>query len=101
MTRRLPHGMLAHLPPSLPTPLSLRVAIDYRPALLNQSGIGRVARELTRALARLGELDLHLFGHSLARARVAAPPPAGARLHRLPVPGRTLPLLHRLGLGAD
>jgi glycosyltransferase involved in cell wall biosynthesis len=93
--------MLARLPPSLPTPLSLRVALDYRPALLNQSGIGRVARELTRALARLGELDLHLFGHSLARARMAAPPPLGAHLHRLPVPGRALPLLHRLGLGAD
>jgi glycosyltransferase involved in cell wall biosynthesis len=81
--------------------VSLRVALDYRPAVLNQSGIGRVARELARALAELGEGRLHLFGHSLSRARVATERLMGTRLHRLPIPGRALPFLQRLGLGAD
>ncbi|MEE9162272.1 MAG: glycosyltransferase family 1 protein, partial [Candidatus Neomarinimicrobiota bacterium] len=43
---------------------------------------------------------LHLFGHSLARARPRAPD-SPARLHRLPIPGRSLGLLTRAGLGAD
>jgi glycosyltransferase involved in cell wall biosynthesis len=46
-------------------------------------------------------VDLHLLGHSLARARVGVRVPAGARLHRLPIPGRFLPLLARLGFPAE
>jgi glycosyltransferase involved in cell wall biosynthesis len=78
----------------------LRVALDYRPALLTQAGIGRATRELARALSEEDSVDLHLYGHSLARA-VNADVPQGVRLHRLPVPGRSLPLLRALGLGAD
>jgi glycosyltransferase involved in cell wall biosynthesis len=80
---------------------ALPIALDYRPALLSQAGIGRATRELARALAARTDLDVHLFGHSLAAARVPGPPPPGAVLHRVPVPGRSLPWLHRLGLGAD
>lgn len=81
--------------------MSLPIAIDYRPALLSRAGIGRATRELARSLAALEGVQLHLFGHSLARARVASPPPPRARLHRAPIPGRALPLLRRLGVGAD
>jgi glycosyltransferase involved in cell wall biosynthesis len=80
----------------------LRVGIDFRPALLSTTGIARSVRELVRALAARADVDLHLYGHSLARARRGEPaPPLGARLHRLPIPGRSLPLLARCGLGAD
>lgn len=79
----------------------LSIALDYRPALLSSAGIGRSVRELSKALARRDDLDLHLFGHSLARARHAHLPPSGATLHRLPVPGRSLPRLARWGLTAD
>lgn len=78
----------------------LRVALDYRPALLSQAGIGRATRELVRALSAEASIDLHLYGHSLARA-VNSAVPDGVHLHRLPVPGRSLPLLRALGLGAD
>lgn len=81
--------------------MTIAVALDYRPALLSPSGIGRAARELARALAALGEVEVHLFGHSLARARLPVTVPAGARLHRAPLPGRGLPWLHRCGIGAD
>ena len=78
----------------------ISLGLDYRPALLGSSGIGRSVRELSRALARQGECDLQLFGHSLAAARRADPVPAGARLHRLPIPGRAMPWLAGLGLDA-
>jgi len=81
--------------------VTLSIALDYRPALLSRAGIGRVTRELARALAGRDDLDLHLFGHSLAAARVDSATPARARLHRLPIPGRSLDLLARLGLGAE
>ncbi|MCC6671947.1 MAG: glycosyltransferase family 4 protein [Planctomycetes bacterium] len=80
---------------------TLAVALDYRPALLSRGGIARATRELAAGLAAAGEIDLHLLGHSLARARVAARIPCGARLHRLPIPGRLLPLLARVGLPAE
>jgi glycosyltransferase involved in cell wall biosynthesis len=80
---------------------AMRVGIDYRPAVLTTSGIGRAVRELVRALAAKGEIEPQLFAHSMARARVPATVPAGARLHRWPVPGRSLPILSRLGLGAE
>lgn len=82
-------------------PVRIKVALDYRPALLSPAGIGRAVRELTRALARRDDVDLHLFAHSLAAARVATAIPANAHLHRLPVAGRALPLLARMGLAAD
>ena len=81
--------------------MPLPIAIDYRPALLSRAGIGRATRELARALAAIEDVELHLFGHSLARARVAVDVPATARLHRAPIAGRALPTLQRLGLGAE
>ncbi|MFO1077696.1 MAG: glycosyltransferase family 1 protein [Planctomycetota bacterium] len=78
-----------------------KIALDYRPALLSRAGIGRVTRELARALAARDDVEVHLFAHSLAPARVPCAVPAGARLHRLPIPGRTLPVLARLGLFAE
>jgi glycosyltransferase involved in cell wall biosynthesis len=81
--------------------MRLPIALDYRPALLTRSGIGRATRELARGLAARADCGLHLFGHSLARARVPAAIPIGATLHRAPWPGRALPALARLGLGAD
>lgn len=77
------------------------VALDYRPALLGNAGIGRAVRELTRELAIRDDLAVHLFAHSLARIRQPHPIPAGARLFRAPIPGRSIPLLSKLGLGAD
>ncbi len=78
---------------------AVRVGLDYRPALLSRAGIARSVRELAVGLERIDEVDCRLFGHSLARCRVE---PAHARgLQRLPIPGRTLPALSRLGLGAD
>lgn len=85
----------------LPTPVPLPIALDYRPALLSPAGIGRAVRELARGLAARDDVAVHLFAHSLARARVADAVPAGARLHRLPIPGRSLPALARLGLPAE
>lgn len=81
--------------------MRLPLALDYRPALLSAAGIGRAVRELARALVARDDVELHLFAHCLARARVPGVVPAGAALHRLPVPGRLLPALGRLGLGAD
>jgi glycosyltransferase involved in cell wall biosynthesis len=78
----------------------LRVGLDYRPALLTSVGIGRSVRELSRALAEQPGLDVRLFGHSLARARQAADVPTGATLHRLPIPGRSMATLARLGVDA-
>ena len=81
----------------------IKVALDYRPALLGRSGIPRAVRELARGLgaqAAGAGLDLRLFGHSWARAADATAPP-GARLHRHRLPGRALPWLARLGLGAE
>lgn len=69
--------------------------------MLSGSGIGRAVRELARALAARDDVDLRLFAHSLAPARVAIPQPARARLCRLPLPGRCLPALAAVGLGAD
>ncbi len=77
--------------------------MDFRPALLSETGIGRVARELAFSLPLEKEIqELKLFGHSLARARI----PLGslhekARLYRCPLPGRVHSLLARLGITAD
>lgn len=77
------------------------IALDYRPALLSPAGIGRATRELARALCARDDVDVHLFAHSLARAQVEVAIPTNARLHRAPIPGRSLSFLHKLGLGAD
>lgn len=77
------------------------VGIDYRPALLSSTGIARSVRELARALAERGDIDLHLFGHSLSRAKRGELPAGRSHLHRLPIPGRWLPSLLKIGLGAD
>jgi glycosyltransferase involved in cell wall biosynthesis len=79
----------------------IRLGLDYRPAILTSAGIGRSVRELSRAVAELPDVDLHLFGHSFARSRRRDPVPSGGRLHRLPIPGRSLPLLARFGLDAS
>ena len=81
--------------------MPLPIALDYRPALLSRAGIGRATRELARALADANQVDVHLFGHSLAPARVKSEIPPQAHLHRLPIAGRALPWLRRLGIGAD
>lgn len=81
--------------------MPLPIALDYRPALLSRAGIGRATRELARSLAQHPELRVHLFGHSLARSKVATEIPTTTRLHRLPIAGRALPLLRRLGIGAE
>ncbi len=81
--------------------MTLPIAIDYRPALLSPAGIGRATRELANALAARDDLQVHLFGHCLAPARVTSTPPANAFLHRLPIPGRCLPRLARLGWPAE
>lgn len=81
--------------------MTLPIALDYRPALLSPAGIGRATRELAAALAARDDLQVHLFGHSLAAAKVVSPLPPRARLHRWPIPGRSLPLLARCGWPAD
>lgn len=81
-------------------PVPIRVAVDYRPAVLGSSGIGRSVRELARFLAADPQLDLRLFAHSLAPAGRRVTVPAGARLHRWPVPGRCLGALASLGIDA-
>jgi glycosyltransferase involved in cell wall biosynthesis len=81
--------------------MPLPIALDYRPALLSSAGIGRATRELARALSLCPELSVHLFGHSLARAKVPIQVPDTAHLHRLPIAGRALPALRRMGIGAE
>lgn len=81
-----------------PPATRLAVGMDYRPAVLTSSGIGRSVRELARAMAQRDEIDLHLFAHSWSRAHRADVTPPGAQLHRLPIPGRGLPWLSRLRL---
>lgn len=83
------------------TAAPLPIALDYRPALLSPAGIGRATRELAKALAERDDVVVHLFGHSLARVRCEQALPPRARLHRLPIPGRSLPVLLRLGLTAE
>jgi len=78
----------------------MKIALDYRPALFSRSGIARSVRELARALVDHEEdVELHLFGHALKRARFPWFP-RGAHLHRSRLPGRSLSLLRGLGLDA-
>jgi glycosyltransferase involved in cell wall biosynthesis len=85
----------------------MRVGLDYRPALVNSTGIGRYVRELVRALVELDfGAHLGLFAYSLASSRYSRAELglAGSRaeLLRLRLPSRWLPaLMRRLGRGAD
>lgn len=85
----------------------MRIGLDYRPALINREGIGRVTRELVRALSELdGDHELRLFGWSLAASRFdrveLGLDARRARLARLRFPSRWIPRLCALtGRGAD
>ncbi|MCI0571275.1 MAG: hypothetical protein L0Y66_11020, partial [Myxococcaceae bacterium] len=85
----------------------MRVGLDYRPALVNREGIGRVTRELVRAMVELGfGKSLGLFAYTLGAARYGRRElgldGSGAELVRLRFPSKLLPwLLARLGKGAD
>ncbi|MDP6838023.1 MAG: glycosyltransferase family 1 protein [Planctomycetota bacterium] len=85
----------------------MRIAIDYRNALVNREGIGRYTRELVRALVKLEDAqDLVLLGHTLARARFnhaeLGLENTSAELVRLRLPSKALDwLLRRTGRGAD
>jgi glycosyltransferase involved in cell wall biosynthesis len=77
----------------------LRIGMDYRPALLLRSGIGRYVTNLAAALAAHSEdVDLALYavfrrGHREALAAASAP--ASARLVARRLPARALDLLAR------
>src|SRR5713101_1211875 len=86
---------------------SLKIGVDYRPALLNRTGIGRYTREVVRAMAALEDRpELYLYGHSL---RKAVFPPAtlginreGVRFVRKRLSGRAIGLLQRCtGIGIE
>jgi alpha-1,3-rhamnosyl/mannosyltransferase len=85
----------------------MRVALDYRPALVNREGIGRYARELVRALVELGHgPELGLFGWTLAPARASRAElglsGGGAHYSRLRFPSRWFPRFAALtGRGAE
>jgi glycosyltransferase involved in cell wall biosynthesis len=84
----------------------MKTGIDYRPALLSRTGIGRHTREITAAMAeQLGvDEELSLFGVSLASGSARLPrfengPERGRTLLvRRRFPARLLHILGRLGL---
>jgi glycosyltransferase involved in cell wall biosynthesis len=83
----------------------LRLGIDYFPAATHAPGVGRYARELTRALVELqSEHQLRLldFGRG---AQVMSEQSLGLNegvlRRRVPLPARMLGLAARLGWGAD
>ena len=84
----------------------MRVALDYRPALVNGEGIGRATRELVRAVGervaadRAGELTgLDLFGWTRAavRCEAALELHESASLSRRRLPNALLPFVLRRG----
>jgi len=85
----------------------MKVALDYRPALVNREGIGRYTRELVRALVELGHgPELGLFGWTLAPRRASRAElgirGAGAHYSRLRFPSRWFPRFAALtGRGAE
>jgi len=86
----------------------VRIGIDYRPAWAHAPGVGRYARELVRALAKLPappELALFELGDPQREVDDDALGIAGshaiAKRLRGPVPRRALHFLGRLGLGVD
>lgn len=85
-------------------PEALHVGLDYRPAILGRSGIGRSVRELSRALRSCSGIALELFAHGftapLTGELEAARAIHGKHLHRSRLPGKSLPTLARLGWDA-
>ena len=85
----------------------MRVTLDYRPALLGRSGIGRYVRELVRALARCADapaLDLHAVfwrGHDEAIAAASLPDSPSLSLRARRRPARLQAFLTNVGLGQD
>ena len=85
----------------------MRVGLDYRPALVNQEGIGRYVRELVRGLIELDfDRSLGLFGYTLAASKFSRQElgilDSQADLLRLRWPSRALPwLLRKLDKGVD
>jgi len=75
----------------------MRVGLDYRPAMMATTGIGRYVSALSGELARA--CDLRLFGvfRKGNRPEVRRAPP-GARLLAWPVPSRLFDLAGRTGL---
>ncbi|MFT7617797.1 MAG: glycosyltransferase involved in cell wall biosynthesis [Planctomycetota bacterium] len=79
----------------------LRIGIDYRPALLGRSGIGRYVRELVAALpAVMGDAELALFGAFWKDIGVRELPDSleNAQLYSPRIPGRLFKGLGKLGL---
>ncbi len=77
----------------------LRVGIDYRPALLGHTGIGRYVRQLVEALPEvMGEIDLALFAAFWKGIgpRVLPNQVVGAELFAPRFPGRLLQVLGRM-----
>ncbi len=78
----------------------LRFGLDYRPALLGNSGIGRYVRQLVEALpAVLGETELALFGvfwQDIGKRALTVDDPR-LQLFAQRFPGRILQTLGRLG----
>jgi glycosyltransferase involved in cell wall biosynthesis len=81
----------------------VRVGIDYRPALLGKTGIGRYTEGLVGGLIETGRADsLRLYGVFLSAGRIPETAvPDGIRLLRRPIPGRLADGLGRLGLTVD
>lgn len=75
-----------------------RVGLDVRPALFGVTGVGRAARQLARALADRGRVELVPYGAAWTRARPGLELP-GVRAPRLP--GRLQQLLAPLGFGVE
>jgi len=84
----------------------MKVAIDYRTALVNREGIGRATRELVRALQHIEDPpELRLFGWTLAKSEVEREElglGTRTKLSRLRFPSRWIPrACALLGRGAD
>jgi glycosyltransferase involved in cell wall biosynthesis len=80
----------------------MRVGIDYRPALLAKSGIGRYVEGLVRGLAEIGHGPaLTLYGVMLSAPRRRDRVPEGLRAFLRPLPGRLADGLGRVGLTPD
>ncbi len=86
----------------------MRIGLDYLPASTHWPGVGRYARELTRALVLLPEAPrLRLFEWGAERRTIGERALGLAQAVRAPVrfsaraPRRALDVLARVGLGAD
>jgi len=82
---------------------TVRIGIDYRPALVQGDGIGRYTRELVRGFVQCGFEDFRLYGSTAAGtsygARDLGLREGDARLVRWRVPSKLMPgllkLMHR------